>query len=66
KAKIPAGEKVGILLYPAKRSLFEMLTQRKQEDVIQMKAREVMGRVPFRAWLHGGYLRILPLAVEFR
>ncbi len=66
KAKIPAGEKVGILLYPAKRSLFEMLAQRKQEDVIQMKAREVMGRVPFHAWLHGGYLRILPLAVEFR
>jgi protease-4 len=66
KAKIPAANKVGILLYPAKRSLLEMLTQRKQEDMIEMKAREVMGNVPFHAWMHGGYLRILPLAVDFK
>lgn len=66
KAKIPAADKVGILLYPAKRSLLEMLTQRKQEDMIEMKVREVMGNVPFHAWIHGGYLRILPLAVDFK
>ncbi|MBS1858272.1 MAG: signal peptide peptidase SppA [Acidobacteria bacterium] len=66
KAKIPAADKVGILLYPAKRSLLEMLTQRKQEDMIEMKAREVMGNVPFHAWMRGGYLRILPLAVDFK
>ena len=28
--------------------------------------RQVMGRVPFQAWMHGGYLRVMPFASEVR
>jgi len=66
KAKIPAAEKVGIQLYPGKRSVFDILMRKPQEDMVEVKVRQVMGRVPFQAWMHGGYLRILPFAVDFR
>jgi protease-4 len=66
KAKIPASERVGILLYPTKRSLLDILMKRTPEDVVEVKLREVMGRIPFHAWMRGGYLRILPLSFEMR
>jgi protease-4 len=66
KARIPASEKVGIQLYPGKRSIFDILMRKSQEDMVEVKVRQVMGRVPFHAWMRGGYLRILPLAVDFR
>jgi protease-4 len=66
KAKIPAGEKVGILLYPARRSLLDLLMKRSQEDMLEARMKQVMGSVPYRAWMRGGYLRLLPLAFDFR
>jgi len=66
KAKIPAGEKVGILMYPGKRSILDLVMKKSQEDVVEVKMRQVMGRVPFHAWMKGGYLRILPFVFEMR
>ena len=66
KAKIPAGEKVGIQMYPGKRSILDILMKRSQEDTMEMKLRQVMGRVPYHAWMQGGYLRIMPYAFETR
>ena len=53
---------MAIQLFPGKRSILDLLMKRQQEDMVEMKVRQVMGRVPFHAWLRGGYLRILPLA----
>ncbi len=66
KAKIPAGEKVGIQMYPGKRSILDILMKRSQEDTMEMKLRQVMGQVPYHAWMQGGYLRIMPFAFETR
>src|SRR5215831_573835 len=66
KAKIPAGERVGILLFPAKRSLLDILLRRQQEDMMEIKLRQLMGKIPYRAWMSGGYLRIMPLAFDVR
>jgi protease-4 len=66
KAKLPAGERPGILLYPAKRSILDILMRRSQEDAVEIKLRQILGKVPFHAWMRGGYLRILPLAFDIR
>jgi hypothetical protein len=66
KAKIPAGEKVGIQLYPGKRSILDMVLRKPQEDMVEVKMRQVMGRVPFHAWMNGGYLRVVPFALEMK
>jgi protease IV len=60
KANIPAGEAVSVVTYPARRSIFDVLLRRSQEDAIEAKLASVFGRVPFHAWMKGGYLRILP------
>jgi protease-4 len=66
KAKLPADERPSIQLYPPKRSVLDLLMKRSQEDFVEIKMREVLGKIPFRAWLRGGYLRILPLAFDIR
>ena len=66
KAKIPAGEKVGIQMYPGKRSVLDLLMKKQQEDMVEVKMRQVMGRMPFHAWMQGGYLRILPFMLSLR
>jgi protease-4 len=60
KANIPAGEQVSISIYPARRSILDILMRRSQEDMLEAKLTQVFGRVPFRAWMKGGYLSIMP------
>ena len=67
KAGIPASENVSILLYPAKESYLDLLLrQRSADSVLQARLHDVMGRVPFHAWMKGGYLRIMPIWFEVR
>jgi protease-4 len=67
KAKIPANERVSISLYPGRQSFFDILMKKSsQDEAIEAKVRAVAGRVPYHAWLQGGYLRIMPFAVNVR
>jgi protease IV len=66
KANIPADERVGIMMYPAKRSLLDILLRKQQEDMVEIKIREVLGKVPYRAWMGGGYLRLMPFSFQVR
>jgi protease-4 len=74
KAKIPAAERVSLMIFPERRSLIELLMKKSQEDMMEAKLGEVLGHVPFhaalraslRAWMRGGYLRIMPYAFEVR
>jgi protease-4 len=60
KANIGASEQVSVVTYPGRRSILDILMRRSQEDVVEAKLSSVFGRIPFRAWLKGGYLRIMP------
>jgi protease-4 len=64
KAGIFAGEEVGLLLYPGRRSLLDVWLKRSQDDALETKLRAVFGRVPFRAWMRGGMLRMMPEWIE--
>jgi protease IV len=66
KANIPAGETVSVLLYPARRSILDLLMKKPQDDMLQAKLKQVFGRMPFRAWMKGGFLRVMPHWVEVR
>ena len=66
RAHIPAGEQVSILVYPPKRSLFDLLTKRSQEDLLESRLGKVFGSMPFHAWMRGGLLRLMPEWVVFR
>jgi protease-4 len=60
KANIPAGENVDLVVYPPRRSLLDILLRRSGDDSLQAKLKQVFGRIPFHAWMKGGYLSIMP------
>jgi protease-4 len=66
KAKIPVSEQVTVVVYPPSRSLLDILMKRSQVDVVEAKLAPVFGRVPYRAWMAGGMLRIMPQWISVR
>lgn len=66
KAGIPATQNVSVEFYPAQRSLLDLLLRRSQPDPVDARLRQVFGRVPFHAWMHAGYLRMMPYWLEVR
>jgi len=67
KAKIPETEKVTIVQYPPRHSIFDVLMKRSQdEDMLISKVSKALGNVPMRAWMRGGFLRMMPVWFEVR
>jgi protease-4 len=66
KAGIPATERVQIVMLPARRNLFDLLVARGQEDVMETRLRQLAGRMPFHAWMQGGFLRLAPYWLEVK
>jgi protease-4 len=60
KARIPAGERVNLVMYPARRNIIDVLLRRATDDPLQTRLARVFGRVPFQAWMKGGMLRVMP------
>lgn len=71
KARIPASEKITLVTYPARRTLWEMLWSRSDdsaevEALIQTKVQALVGRFPIRAFMHGGILELLPYTIDVK
>jgi protease-4 len=67
RANIPAGERVTVITYPAPRSLFDLLTRRSsQDDMLEIRLRQVFREMPFHAWMQGGFLRLMPYWISVR
>ncbi|MBZ5729445.1 MAG: signal peptide peptidase SppA [Acidobacteriia bacterium] len=66
KAHIPAGENVSVAVYPARRNILDVLLSRSQSDLLEKKLAEVCGPMPFRAWMQGGMLRLMPYWIAVR
>ena len=72
RAKIPPAERVTLVTYPPKRSLFEMLFNRNTDEadaetaVLERKVEALTGHFPLRALARGGMLRLMPFRVEVK
>lgn len=66
QAHIPADQKVSLVVYPPRRSVFDLLFRRPQPDALELKLRQVFQGVPFHAWMHGGMLRIEPYSIVIK
>jgi protease-4 len=73
RAKIPASAKVNLVLYPGKRSLFDLLFKSGDSEAEAMMSRA--GLEPLKAawrddrlrvWMRGGMLRMMPFSLEFK
>ena len=66
RAKIPASEKVTLVTYPPKRSLFELLFNRSSDSEVESKLRAVLGKLPLRALGQGGVMGLMPFTIEVK
>ncbi len=67
KAGIPAAERVVVETYPGPESILDLILRRSSsEDALEGKLAKVFGRMPFHAWINGGFLRMMPFWVEVR
>jgi protease IV len=67
KAGIAAGDPVTIVTYPERRTLLEMLMRKSSpEEMLESRVQQVVGRMPVRAWMRGGFLTIVPMRIEVR
>jgi protease-4 len=66
KANIPAAENVTVVTYPARRNFLDILMRKSSGDTLESRLAQVFGRMPFHAWMQGGYLRLMPYWVEVR
>ncbi len=63
KARIPAEERIRLIPYPPKRSLFEMLMARSAETMVDARLRELLREFDLRLWARGGILRVMPYSI---
>jgi protease IV len=70
KAKIPAAEKVALVTYPARRSVWDILLNRSDdadvETMIARRARALVGKLPVRSLIHGGIMELMPYSIEVK
>jgi protease IV len=67
RAKISSSEKIVLVTYPAKRSVWDVLFN-KTDETSQMESlvRPVIGKLPLRALAHGGILRLMPFRIDVK
>jgi protease-4 len=64
KAKIPLSENVTIAMYPARRSIFDLVFGRSKEGAIEEQLRPLLKYWPPELWTTGGMLRVMPYSVR--
>jgi len=72
RAKIPASEKISLVTYPPRKTLFDYLLNRDEDNVgietmlIKKKISALIGKVPVQALSQGGVMRLMPFAIEVK
>ncbi len=64
RAKIGVAEKITLVSYPPRRSLFDLLMNNKSGDSgMESQLRAVVGKMPIRLLAHGGILQLMPFTL---
>jgi len=66
KARIPASENVTVVMYPARRSILDLLFGRSSEGVFESRLRPLLRDWPLEMWARGGMLRVMPYSVKIQ
>jgi len=67
RAHIGASERVTLVPYPARKTIFEQLFEHPEGNPeIEGRLATLFGNFPIRAWLHGGVMKIMPYSITVR
>jgi protease-4 len=65
RAHIGPSEKVTLVVYPPKRSLWDVLTTRSDESAaIEMRLNSLLGGIPIHALSQGGFMKLMPYTIH--
>jgi len=64
KAKIPRSERVNLVAYPAKRSIFDVMFGQAIESTMGSRLGGVLKGWQMRLWARGGMMRLMPYAID--
>jgi protease IV len=64
KARIPRQEKVRLIPYPARRSIFDRLLSRSGELMMDTRLRTLWNDAHAALWMQGGILRVMPYTIR--
>jgi protease IV len=66
RAKIPKAERIMLVTYPPKRSVFDILFGQTEEGAVESRLRGVLKRSQLLLWSRGGMMRLMPYTIEVR
>ncbi len=66
RAKIAASDKITLVTYPPRRTLFELLFSRSGDSELDSKIRALVGQWPVRSLAHGGIMRLMPFTIQVK
>jgi protease-4 len=66
KAKIPKSERVTLVTYPSKRTIFDLMFGPPAEGAMESRLRGVLKAWQVRAWARGGMMRLMPYSINVR
>jgi len=66
KAKIPKSERVMLVTYPPKRSIFDLLFGQPPEEALESRLGGVLKLSQLRLWARGGMMRLMPYTIDVR
>jgi protease-4 len=67
KAHIGAGERVTLVPFPGKRSVFDVLVSRSEDlSDVELRIKKIIGHVPISALMRGGFLKLMPYSIQVK
>jgi protease-4 len=66
KAKIPKSERVTLVTYPPKRTIFDLMFGQTAEGAMESRLRGVLKAWQVRLWARGGMMRLMPYSINVR
>ncbi len=72
RAKIPASERISLVTFPPRKTLFDYLLNRDDDNVsmetafMNKKIDALLGKIPVHALAQGGVMRLMPFAIEVK
>jgi protease-4 len=63
RAKIGATDKITLVSYPPRRSIFDLVWNRQNDSELESQIHALVGKMPIRALAHGGILRLMPFTL---
>ncbi len=66
KARIPQQEKIRLVDYPGKRSIFEWVMERERASAMDPRLGAWLKQVHAALWMRGGVMRVMPYSITVR